>query len=136
MSESTQSELEQRRSRVRRAIIFLLLAIVLLLLFVLLFSAAAPEWNADGSRDAYSAWARALLCASLVGGTMLMPISVRAFLLAALPNKALAIVLGIFVGVIGAVVVPIELWLALGITDEDEPGTRERYENSGDWDWD
>jgi cell division protein FtsW (lipid II flippase) len=136
MPEHTQSIPDQRRERVRHAIIFLLLAIVLLLLALLLYSTAAPEWNADGSREPYPAWVRALLCASVIAGTMLMPISVRAFLLAALPSKTLGIVLGIFVGIFGVIAVPLELWLALGITDAEDPGARERYESSEDWDWD
>ena len=126
---------EQRQTQVRRGIIFLVIALVLLLLALLLFGNGAPEWNEDGSRDAYSDSIRALLCMSLIAGTMLVPLSARAFLLAVLPNKAIGVVLGLFVGVIGAVVVPIELWLALGITDGLDPGARERYENS-DWDWD
>ena len=54
--------------------------------------------------------------ASLVAGTMLIPVSARALVLAALPHKTLALVLGVAVGLVGAVVVPIELWLALAIT--------------------
>lgn len=128
---------DQRQQQVRRGVTFLVIAIVLLLLALLLFGNGAPEWNEDGSRDAYSSVIRALLCASVIAGTMLVPISGRAFLLAVLPNKALGLVLGIFVGVIGAIVVPIELWLALGITDGLDPGTRERYESDdGDFDWD
>jgi Mn2+/Fe2+ NRAMP family transporter len=128
---------EQRQTQVRRGVIFLIVAIVLLLLALLLWGNGAPEWNEDGSREAYSTLVRALLCASVVAGTMLVPISARAFLLAVLPSKALGVVLGIFVAVIGAVVVPVELWLALGITEADGPGTRERLENSdSDWDWD
>jgi len=132
---NTDEVAEQRKTQARRGIIFLLIALVLLLLALLLWGNGAPEWNEDGSRDEYSTLIRALLCASLIAGTMLVPLSARAFLLAVLPNKAIGVVLGIFVGVIGAVVVPIELWLALGITDGLDPGARERYENS-DWDWD
>jgi Mn2+/Fe2+ NRAMP family transporter len=128
---------EQRQTQIRRGTIFLLVAVVLLLLALILFGNGAPEWNADGSRDDYSTFMRALICACLIGGTMLFPISARAFLLAVLPNKALGLVLGIFVAVIGAVVVPIELWLALGITDAHGPGAREHFESDGGgWDWD
>jgi uncharacterized membrane protein YadS len=137
LTEPEQSVPEQRRAQVRRGIIFLLLALVLLLLALLLFGNAQPEWNEDGSRDAFPDWVRALLAASVIAGTMLIPISARAFLLAALPSKVLALALGVFVGVIGAVAVPLELLFTLAMTSADEPGARERYESgSGGWDWD
>jgi hypothetical protein len=129
------SSTEHRREHFRRGVIMLLLAILLLFLALLLFG-NAPDWNADGSRDAYPTWARALLCASVIMGTMFMPLGARSLLLAALPNQALAVVLGIVVGVFGLGVVPVELWLALAITDTEPAGERERQENSGDWDWD
>ncbi len=126
----------ERRVHGRNAVIFLLLAIVLLLLALLLFGNAAPEWNADGSREPYPAWARALVCASVVAGTVMVPLSLRSLVLLLLPHKALAVLLGVLVGAVGLVAAPLEVWLALAITDAEEPGSEERYESGGDWDWD
>lgn len=131
----------QRKQRFRRTVVFLLLAIALLLLGLLLFAMATPDWQADGSRPAYGSMTRAAICASLIGGTMLVPVSLRELILALLSGQsfgqALGLILGLLVGLTGLVAVPVELWLVMLVTDELEPGAQQRYEADGDdWDWD
>jgi hypothetical protein len=129
-----------RRRRFRRTVVMLLLAIVLLLLALLIYATGTPDWQPDGSREPYPSWRRALICASLVAGTLLGPLGLRELVLAIVPSKALGVVLGIAIGLAGIVVVPIELWLAIGITEEFDPGTQQRYESDADsgssFDWD
>lgn len=117
-------------------VVFLLLAIALLLLGLLVFAMATPDWQADGSRPPYDAATRAAICACLIAGTMLVPISLRELMLALLPNQALGLILGLLIGMTGLIAVPIELWLVMVVTDELEPGAQQRYEDGGDWDWD
>jgi hypothetical protein len=130
----------QRKQRFRRVVVFLLLAIVLLLLGVLLLAMATPEWQADGSRPPYSVVMRVAICACLIGGTMLVPVSVRELILALLGQyamgSALGVILGVMVGMIGLIAVPVEVWLVSIVTDELEPGAQQRYEDGEDWDWD
>lgn len=127
----------QRKRRFRRTVVLLLLAIALLLLGLLLFAMTTPGWQADGSRPAYGSMTRAAICASLIGGTMLVPISARELILALVPNRALGLILGLLIGLTGLVAAPVELWLVMLVTDELEPGAQERYEADGDdWDWD
>lgn len=134
--DQVQLQAEQRKLQIRRGIIFLVLALAFLLLAVLLFAFGAPEWNADGSRDAYSSFARSALCTCLIAGTMFVPASVRAFVLAMLPHRSLRLAMTIFIVATAAVVVPVEAWLALKVTDAEEPGEREKRDNSSDSDWD
>lgn len=132
-----QSTEAQRKQRFRRSVVLLLLAIVLLLLAFFVLALATPDWQPDGSRPDYSTAARALIIASLVAGTILAPVSLRELILAVLPSKTLGVVLAIAIGMAGMIAAPIEIWLALAITDSLEPGTQERYESDdGDWDWD
>jgi hypothetical protein len=127
----------QRKQRFRRVVVFLLLAIALLLLGLLLLTMGTPDWQADGSRSDYGAAMRAAICASLIAGTMLVPVSLRELILALLPNQALGVILGVAIGMTGLIAVPIEIWLVMIVTDELEPGAQERYEEDGDdWDWD
>jgi cell division protein FtsW (lipid II flippase) len=130
----------KRKQRFRRVVVFLLLAIVLLLLGLLLLAMATPEWQADGSRAPYGMATRAAICACLVGGTMLVPLSLRELILALLGRhavgSALGVILGVLVGMTGLIAVPVELWLVMIVTDELEPGAQQRYEEDGDWDWD
>jgi Mn2+/Fe2+ NRAMP family transporter len=137
---SEESKEAVRRRRFRRTVVMLLLAIVLILLALLIYATGQPDWQVDGSREPYPSWTRALICASLVAGTLLGPLGVRELVLAILPSKALGVVLGIVIGLAGAVVVPIELWLAMGITDGLDAGTKQRYESDeasgSSFDWD
>jgi hypothetical protein len=133
---SGESSEAQRKQRFRRTVVMLLLAIVLILLALLLLAIGTPGWQPDGSRPSHSDGLRGLICACLVGGTILAPLGVRELILALLPSKALGVVLAIAIGMAGMIAAPIEIWLALAITDELEPGSQERYENDDDWDWD
>jgi hypothetical protein len=126
----------RRKQRFRRVAVFLLLAIVLLLFGLLLFAMATPDWQADGSRSPYGGVTRAAICASLIAGTMLVPVSLRELILALLPNQALGLILGLLIGVSGLIAVPLEVWLVMFATAEREPGTQQRYEDGEDWDWD
>lgn len=119
----------------------LLLAIILILLAFLIYGMCTPDWQVDGSREPYPSWTRLLICASLVAGSLLGPLGVRELVLAIVPSKALGVVLGIVIGIAGVVVVPIELWLAMGITDGLDAGSQQRYESDeaeagSSFDWD
>ncbi len=115
----------------------LLLAIAVLLLGLLVFALATPPWQADGSREAYSALVIAAICACLVVGTVLIPVGLRELVLALLPSKALGLVLALGIGFAALIAVPLEIWLVTIVTDELEPGSEQRYEEAdGDWDWD
>jgi hypothetical protein len=130
----------QRKQRFRRVVVFLLLAIALLLLGVLLLAMATPEWQADGSRPPYGMVTRAAICACLIGGTMLVPVSLRELVLALVGQyavgSALGVILGVMIGMIGLIAAPVEVWLVSIVTDELEPGAQQRYEDGEDWDWD
>jgi hypothetical protein len=137
---SEESKEAVQRRRFRRTVVMLLLAIVLILLALLIFAIGRPDWQVDGSREPYPSWTRAMICASLIAGTLLGPLGVRELVLAIVPIKALGVVLGIMIGIAGAVVVPVELWLAMGITDGLEAGSQQRYESDAEsgssFDWD
>jgi hypothetical protein len=126
----------QRKQRFRRTVVFLLLAIALLLFGLLLFGTATPDWEADGSRSAYGGVTRAVICASLIAGTLLFPVSLRELILALLPNQALGLILALLIGMSGLIAIPIELWVVMVVTKELEPGAQQRYEESEGWDWD
>jgi hypothetical protein len=130
----------ERKQRFRRVVVFLLLAIALLLLGVLLLAMATPEWQADGSRPPYSMVMRVAICGCLIGGTMLVPVSARELILALLGRyavgSALGVILGVLIGMIGLIAVPVEVWVVAVVTHELEPGAQQRYEDGEDWDWD
>jgi hypothetical protein len=114
-----------RKQRFRRTVILLLLAM------------ATPDWEADGSRSPYGMATRTAICASLILGTMLVPVGLRELILALLPSPALGLILGLLIGMMGLLAVPLEIWLVMIVTDEHEPGSQQRYEDGGDdWDWD
>jgi cell division protein FtsW (lipid II flippase) len=126
-----------RRRRVRRAVVMLLVALLLLVGGMLLLSVGAPEWQPDGSRERYPFLVRVLVCASLIAGTMLVPIGLRRLLLALVPSKSLGVVLAALVGLFGLVAVPLEIWMGVALTRGLEPGSQERQDSGdGDWDWD
>jgi Mn2+/Fe2+ NRAMP family transporter len=134
---SEESTEAQRKQRFRRTIVLLLLLIVLLLLAFVVLAVATPDWQPDGSRPDYSAAARAVICASLVAGTVLIPVSLRELILGLIPSKTLGLILAIGVAITGAIAAPIEIWLTLIVTDSLGPGSQQRYESDDtDWDWD
>lgn len=128
---------KDRRRRIRIAAFLLILAIALVMLALLLYALSTPAWLDDGARPAYDPLVRALLVASLAAGTVLLPVALRAGVLALLPSRIVGLILGVTIGIFGAVVVPLEVWMAMELTAELEPGTRERWESDPtDWGWD
>jgi O-antigen/teichoic acid export membrane protein len=137
-SSEAASEQVQRTRRFRRTVVFLLLAIALILLALLLLALATPGWLPDGSRPAYPASIRALIGASLVAGTVLVPVGVRELVLALLPNEALGLILALVIGMAGLIAAPVEIWVTMVATAELEAGAQQRYESDDDvdFDWD
>lgn len=136
-NDAGESSESQRTRRFRRTVVLLLLALVLVLLALLLLALGVPSWQPDGSREAYAAILRALIGASLVAGTLLLPLGLRELILALVPSKPLGLILGVLIGVAGMIVAPLELWLVVIATAEHEPGSQARYESDDDdWDWD